>query len=103
MNYTYDIQTTDGPYNPDEWASVGVGPGMSCASSTVWIRVTRGDQSTPWTECLGCPSIIKARNLFDVTLATYGDVDEDVAAAWLAVTRVPLILSPPQPGGPTII
>lgn len=66
---------------------------MTGASSTVWCRVTRGDQSTAWTECLGCPWIYKARTLFDAVLATYGDVDEDVAAAWLTVTRVPLRLS----------
>ena len=90
--YTVEIQTTASPHNPDEWASVGVGPGMSCASSTVWCRVTHGNASTGWVECRKMPSIIKARAGFDAALATYGDVGEDVGAMFEAVTGVAMEL-----------
>ena len=87
--YTVDIQTTGGDYPPDAPVPLGMG----CASSTVWCRVTRDDESTGWVECRKMPSIIKARAGFNAALATYGDVGEDVGAMFEAVTGVAMVLS----------
>ena len=92
MSYTVDIETTGGDYPPDFPDDIPVPLGMGCASSTVWCRVTRGDESTGWVECRKMPSIIKARAGFDAALATYGDVGEDVGAMFEAVTGVPFPL-----------
>ena len=89
MSYTVDIESTGGDYPPDAPVPLGMG----CESSTQWCRVTKGEMTTGWHKCLGVSSIIKARACLNAALATYGDVDEDVAAAWLAVTRVPMVLS----------
>lgn len=45
--YTVEIVTTGNASPPDKQPHRG----MSCASSAVWCRVTRGDESTGWVEC----------------------------------------------------
>lgn len=87
--YVVDIQTTAGPWPPDVTPQSWIGYG----SSHVWCRVTRGNESTGWVECLACPSMHRARALFDVALETYGDVGEDVAGAFLAVTGITMVLA----------
>ena len=55
-----EIQTTGNTSPPDRQPPGG----MSCASSTVWCRVTRGEFSTGWHECEGVRSIMKASAMF---------------------------------------
>lgn len=87
MSYRIDIESTGGDYPPDAPVPLGMG----CASSTVWCRVTRDNESTGWVVCRKV-SMHKARAGFSEALATYGDVGEDVGAMFEAVTGVPFPL-----------
>lgn len=85
--YTYELQSTAGPHNPDEPEPRRMGVGM--ASSTIWCRVTRtseGIETTGWVEAKGVPSIIKARAMFNRAENMRAAGFNFVPMAWALVT-----------------
>ena len=82
MSYTVEIVTTGNASPPDKQPHRG----MSCASSAVWCRVTRDNESTGWVECRGVPSIIKAQAVFKRAENMRGAGFNFIPMAWSLVT-----------------